>query len=196
MIKKGLVNELSGITRNKEDLNPKIIDTEETYKILVEQSEFKKLNLEVFKSYENKLYSETVLRQNYYFLAQALFEERKVEKAYRTLKICEELFPNSAIPYKQYAFALGKLYVRMGYIADGHRICKIAIKNMWEELIWITSFNPQNPIINVRHAEKKYQMLIQMLNEADTMKLNPVSKEEISTFMQNFTAWKKANWPY
>lgn len=195
-IKKGLVHELSGITRNNPKMNPKIIDTDVSYKILVEESEFKDLGSKVFNNYENKLISGSILRQNYYFLAQALFEEGKIKKALKTLEICKNSFPDNSIPYKQYAFAIGKLYIRMGYKSEGVKICETAIQNIWKELKWITSFDPQNPIINVRHAEKKYQIFIQMLNEANRVKLNPISKEELTTFTQNFTAWKKANWPY
>jgi len=195
-IKKGLVYELSGITRNTKDLNPKIIDTQETYKVLKEQSHFNALNPIIFTSYENKLYSETILRQNYYFLAQALFEEKQIKKAYSVLKTCEKQFPNDYMPYKQYAFAIGKLYLRMGYKKEGVLICKTAIQNIWEELKWFSSFNPQNPIINVRHAEKKYQMLIQMLKQTESLQSNIIPKQELTTFTKKFMAWKKTNWPY
>ncbi|MFD0963103.1 glycosyltransferase family 117 protein [Pseudofulvibacter geojedonensis] len=196
LIKKGLVYELSGIKRNGEKLNPKIIDTKETYKILIEDSPFTNINNSAFISYENKLYSETILRQNYYFLAQALFEENQIDKAYKTLKTCENIFPNRLIPYKQYAFGIGKLYLRMGFKKEGTIICNTAISNIYNELKWITSFNPQNPIINVRHAEKKYRMLLQMLKQTETLKLNAIPKTELATFTKSFTIWKKTNWPY
>ena len=113
-----------------------------------------------------------------------------------TLKTCENLFPNHIIPYKQYAFALGKLYLRMGYNEEGELACKTSILNLWEELKWITSFQPQNPIINVRHAERKYQMLVQMLKQIESLQPNLISKQELTTFTQDFMTWKKTNWPY
>jgi hypothetical protein len=196
LIKRGLVNEFSGIRRINKNSNPKIVDTDATYSVLMEKGYFEGLNTSQYVTHENKVYAQTILRQNYYFLAQALYEEKEVEKAYKVLNRCETLFPNYSIPYKQYSFAIGKLYLRMGYKQKGLSTCTIAINNIWDELNWITSFQPQNPIINVRHAEKKYKVLTEMIKQITPIKKEIISENDFIIFTKKFMNWKKENWPY
>ena len=79
---------------------------------------------------------------------------------------CLLSFPSKTIAYKQFAFALAKLYYRIGDSQKGEEVCLKAMDNVWEELQWITSVdNPGNPILNVKKASKLKEMYEQMINQ-------------------------------
>ncbi|WP_082041683.1 DUF2723 domain-containing protein [Lacinutrix sp. Hel_I_90] len=197
-IQNGMVEQLAPIKRKDSLLNPKIINTSMMYPYMMDTLNFDGLNnASAYIAPENKTYVQEILRRNYYFLSQALFEEGKTEQAVAVLDKCFLLFPNKTIAYKQYAYALGKLYFRAGLDKKGSQICALAMNNIWEELKWMTSFNPPNPIINVRHAEKLKTMYLQMIQQfpGDKTILNKNIKR-FKTFENGYANWKKLNWPY
>ena len=197
-VQNGMVEELAPIKRTNASMNPKIVNTKKMYPYIMDKVQFNGLNDETkFINSENITYVQDILRRNYYFLAQALLEEGKTEQAIGVLDKSFILFPNKTIAYKQYAFALGKLYYRAGLQTKGSEICAIAMTNIWEELHWMTSFNPPHQTINVRHAEKLKNIYIKMMEQF------PGSKTTLKAFEQNYfnfeasyKSWKKTNWPY
>ncbi|MCH2196605.1 DUF2723 domain-containing protein [Kordia sp.] len=198
LIQHGMVSILAPIQRTDPKLNPKIIATDMMYPYIMNQVQFNGLNDDsVFLRNENATYAREILRQNYYFLAQALLEEGETKKAIEVLDKCTTLFPNETIPYKQYAYAIGRLYVRAGNIQKGTEICKTATQNIWEELQWMTSFDPPYPIINLRHAYRLKGMCFQMMQQFPSGIQNaPISKQTFRGFEEAFQTWQKRNWPY
>lgn len=197
-IQNGMVEQLAPIKRKDPFSNPKIVNTEMMYPYLMDTLEFKGLNNESkFINYENKAYVRDILRRNYYFLAQALLEEGKTKQAIAVLDKSCTLFPNKTIAYRQYAYAIGKLYFRAGLPKKGSKLCSLAMNNIWEELKWMTSFNPPNPIINVKHAEKLKSMYLQMLKQFPGDKTTLKAYEDrFKTFETNYINWQQTNWPY
>ncbi|MDO6597475.1 DUF2723 domain-containing protein [Oceanihabitans sp. 2_MG-2023] len=197
-IQNGLVEELAPIQRKNPLANQKIVNTKMMYPFLIEKVQFNRLNDDTkFITYENRTYAQDILRRNYYFLAQALLEEGKKQQAIAVLDKSFSVLPNNTIAYKQYAYALGKLYFRAGLPNKGTKICVLAINNLWEELQWTTSFNPPNPIINVKHAEKLKNMYLQMINQFPGDKEIIISnKQRFKNFEPNYIQWQKINWPY
>jgi tetratricopeptide (TPR) repeat protein len=197
-VQNGMVEELAPILRKNSSINPKIVNTKTMYPFIMEKLQFNGLNDETsFLQYENRAYVQDILRRNYYFLAQALLEEDKTEQAIKVLDKSISLFPNKTIAYKQYAYALGKLYFRAGLPKKGSEICTIAMQNIWDELQWMTSFNPPHPTINVRHAETLKNIYIKMMEQF------PGNKTTLKAFEQNYfnfeasyINWQKTNWPY
>ncbi|WP_046758024.1 glycosyltransferase family 117 protein [Kordia jejudonensis] len=198
LIQHGMVNVLAPIQRKNPKLNPKIVDTQMMYSYLKNDVNFEGINNEdVFFRSEIKDYTRIILRQNYYFLAQALLEEGKTAESVEILDTCISLFPNKTIPFEEYAFAIGKLYVRAGKVEKGTQICKTAMQNIWNELQWMTSFDPPYPIINLRHAYRLKNMYAQMMSQFPTGEQNlPVSKENFQQFDAAFLKWQNRNWPY
>ena len=198
LIQNGMVEQLAPIQRKDTLLNPKIVNTKMMYPYLMDTLQFNGLNDETkFLNYENRAYVKDILRRNYYFLAQALLEEGKTEQAITVLDKSISLFPNKTIAYKQYAYALGKLYFRAGLPEKGSEICTLAMNNIWGELKWMTSFNPPNPIINARHAEKLKNMYLQMLaqfpGDEKTLKFN---EDRFKKNEADIINWINTNWPY
>lgn len=198
LIQHGMVNILAPIQRKDPSLNPKIVATEMNYPYVMNQVDFEGLNDETyFVRSENQTYAREIIRQQYYFLAQALLEEGKNKEAIAVLDKCISLFPNTTIPFEQYAFAIGRLYVRVGKHEKGTLICKQAMQNIWDELQWMTSFDPPYPIINLRHAYRLKNIYAQMMNQFPTgVNKLPVSKEAFKQFDAAFQTWQKRNWPY
>ncbi|QHI38885.1 hypothetical protein IMCC3317_42850 [Kordia antarctica] len=198
LIQHGMVNILAPIQRKNSKLNPKIVDTKMMYPYIMNQLQFEGFRDEnEFLRYENKSYAQNILRQNYYFLAQALLEEGNVEKSMEVLDNCTSLFPNRTVPYKQFAFAIGKLYIRAGNVEKGTEICKTAMQNIWGELQWMTSFDPPNAVINLRHAFRLKNMYAQMMSQFPSGIENaPISQETFQNFEADFLKWQQRNWPY
>ncbi|QIE58310.1 DUF2723 domain-containing protein [Rasiella rasia] len=198
LVHNGMVERLAPIQRKGDTLNPKIVNTNMMYPYIMNKLQFEGLNDdEKFIPYENRVYVQDILRRNYYFLAQALLEENKKEEAILVLDKCFSLFPNKTIAYKQYAYALGKLYYRAGLKTKGDNICATAMKNIWDELVWITSFDPPYPAINVSYAEKLKNMYIQMRQQfpGEISTLN-VDDKGYKAFETKHNLWKQRNWPY
>ncbi|WP_375235054.1 protein O-mannosyl-transferase family [Winogradskyella sp.] len=197
-VQNGMVEQLLPIQRKDSLANPKIVNTKMMYPYVMEKLQFKGMNDETkFLNYENRAYVKDILRRNYYFLAQALLEEGKTKKAIAVLDKSFTLFPNKTIAYKQYAYALGKLYFRAGLHEKGSEICTLAMENLWEELTWITSFNPPYPIINVKHAEKLKNMYIQMMEQFPGNKITLKGYEQrYNAFEVDYINWQQTNWPY
>ncbi|NRB59339.1 MAG: DUF2723 domain-containing protein [Winogradskyella sp.] len=199
LIQKGMVSELLPFVRDDKNMNPKLVDTQKSYEILVVDSNFKAFDSNsIYIKDENRTYAREIIRQNYYFLAQALYEENNIEKAKETLNKCFELFPNHEIPFKQFAYACGRLYYRMGFKEKGDKICQSAMVNIWNELQWITSLDPPNPIINVRHAKKLITMYQQMMNQIKPFNETyyESSKSQLEAFANKYDTWYINNWPY
>ncbi|NHN27062.1 DUF2723 domain-containing protein [Flavobacterium jejuense] len=200
LIHKGFVEQLVPISRTNKNLNPKIVDVEKGNSILKDEIFLKALNNEdLFIKSESKEYIQVIVRRNYYFLAQALIEEGKSKEAKQVLDKCMISFPDKTIPFKQYAFALGKLYCRIGEKTKGTEICLLSIKNSWEELQWITSFNPKNnPIINVKKATQLKEIYQQMILQLEAFNPEAVTleKQKAIEFTTLFTKWQIKNWPY
>ena len=198
LVQKGLVNQLIPVSAIANE-NPKIVNTSTSYNQLVEKTNFLRLNNKDVKVTDEAIdLSKSVLRRNYYFLAQALIEEGKTEKALQTLDFCKTNFPNNQVPYGEFAFALGKLYYRLQKIEDGSTICKTAIDNIEKELAWMTSFNPPNPIINVRHANYLFKVYSQMIIQIKPLdgKYFEDKSIDLKAIEKRLNEWKKKNWPY
>jgi len=198
LIQHGMVNILAPIQRTDPEENPKIVDTDMMFPYVMNQVNFKGFSSnDKFIRSENITYARDILRQNYYFLAQALLEEGNTKKAIIILDKCTSLFPNKTVPYKQFSFAIGKLYVRAGNTKKGTEICTIAMQNIWNELQWMASFNPPYPIINLRHAYRLKDMYAQMMMQFPSGIENaPVSKKTFQQFNAAFQTWQQRNWPY
>ncbi|MEM6717843.1 MAG: DUF2723 domain-containing protein [Bacteroidota bacterium] len=198
LIQQGMVSVLAPIQRTDPTLNPKIVDTDMMYPYIMNTVQFGGLeNNSRFIRNENVTYSREILRQNYYFLAQALLEEGKTQKAIKVLDRCNTLFPNKTVPFKQYSYAIGKLYVRAGNTQKGIDICKTAMQNIWDELQWMTSFDPPYPIINLRHAYRLKNIYFQMMKQYPSGIQNaPISEQVFRNFDGAFQTWQKRNWPY
>ncbi|EDP94912.1 DUF2723 domain-containing protein [Kordia algicida OT-1] len=197
-IQHGMVNILAPIQRTDPKVNPKIVATKMMLPYLMDTVNFEGFsNNDKFIKSDNITYAREILRQNYYFLAQALLEEGNTKKAIAVLDKCNALFPNETVPYKQYAYAIGKLYVRAGNRQKGTEICRTAMQNIWGELQWMTSFDPPYPIINLRHAYRLKGMYFQMMQQfPNGIENAPVSKETFQQFDAAFQTWQKRNWPY
>ncbi|MQP51248.1 MULTISPECIES: DUF2723 domain-containing protein [unclassified Flavobacterium] len=200
MIHEGFVEVLSPMIRRNKELNPKIVDTKRVYSLLMETMPFGKFNNETeFIRFENREYIQSIVRRNYYFLAQALIEDGENDKAKLVLDKCLLSFPSKTIAYKQFAFALGKLYYRIGDSQKGEEVCLKAMDNVWEELQWITSVdNPGNPILNVKKASKLKEMYEQMINQLANYNSEEANKRkmELEAFTRHFSIWLSKNWPY
>ncbi len=198
-IQRGLVDLLAPVKRSDLSLNPKIVDTKTMYPSFIKSNIFKNLNNpSVFIDDENRTYAQEILRRNYYFLAQALLEEGKTDQAIKVLDTCISIFPDQTIPFRQYAYALGKLYYRAGNPDKGSKICQIAMQNIWEELQWMTSFDPPHPIINVKHAIRLKNMYSQMIEQFKPNHPKESNKLSIQfkKFEVKFQDWHTINWPY
>ncbi len=197
-IQKGFVEQLMPVQRKKTATNTKIVNTEMMYPYVMDTLQFNGLNDTTrFFNYESRTYAKSILRRNYYFLAQALLEADKTEQALVVLNKSFSTLPNKTVAYKQYAFALGKLYFRAGLPEKGSEICTLAMQNIWEELQWITSFNPPNPIINVKQAEQLKTMYLQMIQQfPGTLHTIEFNKQRYKAFESTYIKWQKENWPY
>ncbi|WP_159439316.1 glycosyltransferase family 117 protein [Tenacibaculum agarivorans] len=192
-IQRGMVELLAPIKRSKPGLNPKIVDTS------IELPHFKGFeDSKVFIDYENRAYAQQILRRNYYFQAQALLEEDKKLEALQILDKSIKTFPNQTVPFKQFAFAMGKLYFRANDLEKGKITCLTAMQNLREELLWLISFNPPNPIINVRYANRLKSMYLQMIDQYSRFQPDKAHqlKEEFTSIEISFQKWHKLNWPY
>lgn len=166
MIQNGFIEVLFPMIRMDKNLNPKIVNIEKMYPILMKETTFKELNNKITSiTFENKEYIQSIVRRNFYFLAQALIEEGDKEKARQVLNRCMHLFSNETVPFKQFAFALGKLYYRIGDKQKGDFVCLKAMDNIKEELNWVSSFNTNNPIINKQKTSQLKEMYEEMINQ-------------------------------
>lgn len=200
LIHKGMVSQLAPIARMSKTENPKLVDTKVALKHLVSTPSFTPFNSDLtYVKDENKTYAATIIRSNYYFLAQALFEENNTDQALKTIETCLELFPNDEVAFKQYAFALGKLYFKIGQLEKGNAICQTAMHNVWQELQWMTSIDPPNPIINIKHANNTLYNMYKQMNKqikAYNESYALANQKKIEAFNVKFNEWVKTNWPY
>lgn len=199
LIQKGLVYQLLPFKRKEKTSNPKIIDTETSYKNLVLTNTFTKKNNNASKVTDEVLsLSRSIIRRNHYFLAQALIENKDFAKAEKVIDYSFETFPNATIPFQEYGFALGKLYYRLNKIDKGNDICLTSIANMEGELKWLLSFDPPNPIINVRYANRLFEVYSQMILQIQPYNTNLFTKlsKNKEILEKQLITWRKKNWPY
>ncbi|CAL2082092.1 conserved membrane protein of unknown function [Tenacibaculum sp. 190524A02b] len=198
-IQQGMVEVLTPVKRVNPKLNPKIVDTNMMLPFFKEGLSFKGFKeKDKFIDYENRVYTQQIVRRNYYFLAQALLEEDNSKEAVDILNTSMFMFPNVTVPFKQYAFAMGKLYFKAGNPKKGNEVCLKAMNNLKEELLWLISFNPPNPIINVRYANRVKGMYIQMIEQYSSFneeKGNDL-KMNFKNIDKSFQNWQAKNWPY
>lgn len=199
LVQVGLVSRLMPFKRSANNMNPKIVNTQKSLSILNNQEIFTGLHNDgTYIREENRTYAREILRQNYYFVAQALLEEENQNKAKILLDKSLDLFPNETVPFKEYAFGIGKLYLRMGYRDIGTEICTKSRSNLTKELEWMLSCNPANSIINVRHATKIYNMVVQMTQQLNQFRSeeNKSEIEALNALNNQLEVWQKNNWPY
>ena len=198
LIHRGMVSELVPIKRTNSQDNPKIVDVTTSQSILTDQLAAIRFEREELNSQSvNVDYALNILRQQYYFLAQAQAEEGKVEAAIKTLNTCLQQFPNEKVPFKQFSFAIGKLYVRLGQVAKGREICAIAMSNIGSEIGWITSFDPPNAIINAKFAFKLRNMFNQMYSQFPAPpEEKPFTLSFMNTSQKVFEEWLEKHYPY
>ncbi|CAM1344588.1 protein O-mannosyl-transferase family [Tenacibaculum amylolyticum] len=198
LIQRGLVSQLLPVKSLKGD-NPKIIHTPISYQNLVTASSFKHQdNIDTKVTDETIAISKTIVRKNYYFLAQALIEEGKIAKAKEVLNYVIDKFPNTTIPYGEYAFALGKLYYRLKMDMEGNTICETAIQNVEETLLWMTSFDTPRPIINIRRANYLFKIYSQMVTQIQPYNSSfyTLKSKDVIAIKKRLDTWKNRNWPY
>jgi hypothetical protein len=198
-IQRGLVHILAPLNRINPQLNPKIIDTETSLKSFMNPELFSDVNVnESYIDPLNQNYTQDILRRSHYFLAQGLIEEQNFTKAKEVLDTTFSKFPNTTIPYRQFAFALGKLYYRLNDAETGNAICNQAITNFYEELKWMISFNPPNPTINIRHSNTLKNMLNQMVNQLSitSPQLAKEWQSKLEILNTQIKTWQQKNWPY
>ncbi|ARN76692.1 hypothetical protein BST97_00990 [Nonlabens spongiae] len=198
LIHRGMVSELVPLKRSNPQDNPKIVDVATSQSILIDQLQAIDFEREELNSQSvNVDYALNILRQQYYFLAQAQAEEGKVEAAINTLNNCLQQFPNDKVPFKQFSFAIGKLYVRLGQVAKGREICAIAMSNIGSEIGWITSFDPPNAIINAKFAFKLRNMFNQMYSQFPSPpEEKPFTLAFMNTSQKVFEEWLEKHYPY
>ena len=198
LVHTGFVEQLLPLERRDKEMNPKIVNTLES-NLLFQKDSITFKNSDAFIKSENIEYAQTIIRRNDYFLAQALVEENHIEEAKKVLDKTFHNLPDVKVPYKQFAFALGKLYYKIGQKEKGNEVCLKSLNNIWDELQWITSFNSSaNPIINVKQAVKLKEMYEQMIVQLEPF--NPEKaleeKQKAIEFNAYFTKWHIRNWPY
>jgi tetratricopeptide (TPR) repeat protein len=195
----GMVSQLVPLQRIAKNKNPRLVDTKNAYENLVKNTAFKPFDSEsIHVKSENKSYAREILRKNYFYLAQALIEKNQIEKAKKTIETCLELFPNEELPFNRLAFGLGTLCFRIGDAEKGNEIYRAAMHDMWEELQWITSINPQNPIINATYV-KENLLMYQKMNKVMAKfnkELAITHQKNIDEFIPFYTRWYAENWPY
>lgn len=198
LVQHGLVNQLLPI-KGLEGENPKVIHTPASYEHLINASPFlSQNNIDTKVTDESIVISKSIIRKNYYFLAQAFIEEGNTTKAKEVLDFVTSKFPNTTIPYGEFAFALGKLYYRLKMDVEGNTICETAIQNVEEILLWMTSFDTPRPTINIRRANylfKIYSQMITQIQPYNTSFYTQKSKDLIA-IKKHLDTWKKRNWPY
>lgn len=198
LVQKGINKELLSLKVIDNKKNAKITDTKISYKNLVTDTPFKQQNNKLSKvTDESFRASKSILRRQYYFLAQAFLEENDTIKALKTLDYCTKTFPDETIPFEQYAFALGKLYYRTNEKNRGEAVCTTAIKNLEAQLELYLSFDVPRPIINIKYANRLFdtykQMIVQLAIYDKNLALNYNEKKK--QLNNQIIAWRKKNWP-
>lgn len=198
LIHRGMVSELVPLKRIDQQDNPKIVDVSVGQSILLDHLEAINFEREELNSQSVNLdYGLNILRQQYYFLAQAQAEEGNVKAAVKTLDVCLLRLPNDRISFKQYSFAIGKLYVRLGEVAKGREVCSIAMSNIGSEIGWITSFDPPNAIINAKFAFKLRNMFNQMYGQFPAPpEEKPFTLAFMNTSQKVLEEWLENHYPY
>ncbi len=197
-IHRGMVNELAPLYKVDKNANPKIVDVKTSKKVMHES--FKAIDFEnedLASQSINVEYATSILRQHYYFLAQAQLLQGNPQQALETLDISLKRMPNDKVPYRQYAFALGKLYTRCGDVEKGAAVCTTAMRNVAQDLEEMTSFDPPLPILNAQLAFKQRNNFNEMFRQFPAASGNkPFTVEYMQSSQKNFEQWLARNYPY
>ncbi|MGB5981760.1 MAG: DUF2723 domain-containing protein [Nonlabens sp.] len=198
LIQRGMVSELVPLIRSDKNKNPKIVDLETSEQVVFESLRpIDFANNDMASQSINVEYAKSILRQQYYFLAQAQFENGKTSEAIETLDLCLKRIPNKNVPFNQYAFAIGKLYARCGAVKKGREVCGISMRNIGMDLEQILSFDPPNSIINAKFAVRLRNMFNQMYQQypAD-QNGKPYTLKFMQTSQKGLEQWLVKNYPY
>lgn len=172
-IQKGLIGILTN-QKAKMGYNSKLVNTQKSDALL------NSLNIteNTFLTHENREVFTTVIRPQYYFIAQNYIEHHQPQKA---LKILDTLFKvnNQQVPYKQYAFALGKLYYRCGTPKKGTKILRTVLNNYQERINkYIHSKHIPFPFINAEELKTTVEHYQQMLQQTRKLDLTLFKKQQ------------------
>lgn len=197
-IQRGMVNELTSLYKVDKNSNPMLVDIATSKRIIHESMagmDFK--NEDIASQSINVEYASSILRQQYYFLAQAQLEEDKPQQAIETLDLCSKRMPNDNVPYRQFAFAIGKLYVRSGNIEKGIEVCTTSMLNVAQDLEQMTSFDPPLPILNAKLAFEQRNIFNEMFRQFPASNNDkPFTVSTMQSSQKNFEQWLARNYPY
>lgn len=189
----GLVEQLVPYKPRDPNANPKLVNTQAKLNF-----DFAKYNAEHQLEAEALAYVQEIIRPAYYFTAQALIERGNFAEAKEHLDACMKNFDASAVPYKQYAFALGRLYDRVGDKALAKSVCIRSYQTVKQELEWMISTDPARPVVNIRTANTRFNILQGMFDQLGDIAPNFKNQEtdDYMNFVKQFENWRTENWPY
>lgn len=194
----GNVNLLLPVLRDSGKGNPKIVINTYYDKDIFSKRFNSIRETSAFVNSHYQEYIRKILRKNQYFLAQSLMEYNQAPKAKALLDKTVLFFPNAKIPYKQFAFAMGELYYRLGEKESGKAICTQAIDNVLQEIHWIIKAQPANSIINAKLLDERKQSAYGMLEQ-----FNQIDSQAATTWIKKYRElspkieeYIKTHWPY
>ncbi len=196
LVSLGIVSEFVPLVREKSQ-NPKIVDVPASYNSLITMGESLSLqDSSIDHSSLSIIYSKEILRQQYYFLAQAMLENDNVQGAVKVLDICIKRFPNNIVPFRQYTYAIGRLYARSNQPLKAEKTRKPSADNVLEDLKTIISSKPVFPIISAQRAQGCKNMWKGMIDQysADVGK-NLYPPELIVQVETEFQEWIELYYP-
>jgi tetratricopeptide (TPR) repeat protein len=198
LIHRGMVNELVPLYRVDKNANPKVVDIANTKRVVHESMAAIDFENENIASQSiNVEYATSILRQQYYFLAQAQLEEGNPEQAIETIDLCLKRMPNDKVEYRQFAFTMGKLYVRSGNVEKGIEICTKSMLNVARDIEQITSFDPPLPILNAKLAFEQRNMFNEMFRQFPASNDDkPFTISFMKKSQEDFELWLSRNYPY
>lgn len=199
LVHHGLVEQLLPVAPNADKINPKMVATDFMSGYLMDSVQFSLLqSKDGMVDYENEIISRDVIRKNYYFLAQSLLEKGDTANAIAVVERAEQVFPDSLVEYRQYAFSLGKIYHRVGEVEKSKLVVSTCIQNLENELRWFISVNPTYPIMNVRHVDNVLEMYEQMVGQAESIDADLANEkaQTLEALKADYESWRKVNWPF
>lgn len=186
LVQQGLVQVLSPIKRMRLGSNPKIVYTAKSQQLDVSNyfgNQYSNINF--FNSHYTS-YVQKILRRNTYMTAQALNEENKRVEAIQLLDNMMKSFPNHIVPFKQYAFAIGKLYYKLGARNKGFQIIESAIENIVFQIDFLSNTNSGNSKINEHELNDSRYILNQMYEQYEE-----INKEMPKSFKKKVLEYRK-----
>ena len=142
------------------------VSTKFSYDLLVKENPFQNKFLKgLQKDAEYVGLTQSVLRRQYYYLGQALLEEKDTISAKATVDYVTNMFPARTITNGVYAFSLGKLYYRMGEKELGQSVVKSSINSYINKIEQYMSVTPKRPLIHRYHLDQFFNNLKGMINQ-------------------------------